>query len=36
VSGGFVSGTTGTRAQYSTISIIKSATDTWRLSGDVA
>lgn len=36
VSGGFVSGATGTRAQYSTISIIKAATDTWRLAGDVA
>jgi hypothetical protein len=36
VSGGFVSGTTGTRAQYSTMTIIKAATDTWRLAGDVA
>lgn len=36
VSGGFVSGTTGCRAEYSTIGLLKTATNTWVISGDVA
>ena len=38
VSGGFVSGTTGCRAQYSTISLLRigPGTDTWVLAGDAA
>ena len=36
VSGGFVSGTTGCRAQSSTIGLLKTATNAWTLSGDAA
>lgn len=36
VSGGFVSGTTGCRAQNSTIGLLKTATNSWTLSGDAA
>jgi len=32
----FTSGTTGTRTQYSTICILKTATNTWVLTGDIA
>jgi len=34
VAGGFVSGTTGCRAQSSTIGLLKTATNTWVISGD--
>jgi hypothetical protein len=34
VSGGFVSGTTGCRAQSSTIGLLKTATNAWTMSGD--
>ena len=34
--GAFSNGVTGCRAQYSTIGLLKVATDTWQLSGDVA
>ncbi len=36
ISGGFVSGTTGCRAEFSTIGLLKTATNTWVLSGDAA
>ncbi len=36
VSGGFTSGVTGCRVQGSTISLLKTAIDTWVLAGDVA
>lgn len=36
VSGGFVSGTTGCRAQYSTITLMQTAANTWVLGGDAA
>jgi hypothetical protein len=36
ISGGFVSGTTGCRAEFSSIGLLNTATDTWVLSGDVA
>lgn len=36
VSGGFVSGTTGCRAQNSTIGLLKTATNTWVITGDAA
>jgi hypothetical protein len=36
VAGGFVSGTTGCRVEYSVIRLLKVATNTWTLSGDVA
>ena len=36
VSGGFSSGVTGCRAEYSTITLLKTATNTWVLAGDVA
>lgn len=34
--GGFVSGTTGCNAEYSTITLLKTATNTWILGGDAA
>ena len=36
VAGGFVSGATGCRTQYSTIALLKTATNTWVISGDAA
>jgi hypothetical protein len=36
VSGGFVSGTTGCRVDFSTITLTKTQTNTWILSGDAA
>lgn len=36
VAGGFVSGTTGCRTQFSKITLTKTATNTWVLSGDAA
>lgn len=35
IAGGWVTGASGCRVQYSTISLLKVATDTWTLSGDV-
>lgn len=35
VSGGFVSGTTGCRAQYSSIGLLKTGANTWVMSGDM-
>ena len=32
----FVSGTTGCRVEFSVIALLKTATNTWTLSGDVA
>jgi hypothetical protein len=36
VSGGFISGTTGCRAENSTVALLNIATDEWVLSGDAA
>jgi hypothetical protein len=36
ISGGFVSGTTGTRAEYSTIALVNIGTNLWLMSGDAA